>query len=134
MRTIKEKDQIEEIAKFICGVNLVMIVILIALISYSWYLETHPKIYEFELSEIESGVYAYREQVVSDIPAENFTMTTVCDTSGNVFTIKGSLSVVNTETEKPHAVWTDKNIVNADSITIYAPAKSVVYIGAVTVR
>ena len=129
MKTSEERFANSEF-NFVC----ILFVVAVLLLVYFFYLDSHPKIYEFELSEIESGVYAYREQVVSAIPAENYTMTTVCDTSGNVFTIKGSFSVVNTDTEKPHAVWTDKDIVNADSITIYAPAKSVVYIGAVTVR
>ena len=129
METAKEQSE-NILFIFVCSLFVVAVLLLI----YYFYLDSHPKIYEFELSDIESGVYAYREEAVSAIPAQNYTMTTVCDTSGNVFTIKGSLSVVNTETEKPHAVWTDKNIVNADSITIYAPAKSVVYIGAVTVR
>lgn len=124
----------EQIATIVFTIVCIMFVVVVLLFVYNFYLDSHPKIYEFELSELESGVYAYREEMVSAIPAQNCTMTTVRDTSGNVFTIKGSLSVVNTETEKPHAVWTDKNIVNADSITIYAPAKSVVYIGAVTVR
>lgn len=124
----------EQIATIVFTIVCIMFVVVVLLFVYNFYLDSHPKIYEFELSEIESGVYAYREEVVSAIPAQNYTMTTVRDTSGNVFTIKGSLSVVNTETDRPHAVWTDKDIVNADSITIYAPAKSVVYIGAVTVR
>ena len=128
------KTSEEQIATIVFTIVCIMFVVVVLLFVYNFYLDSHPKIYEFELSELESGVYAYREEVVSAIPAQNYTMTTVRDTSGNVFTIKGSLSVVNTETEKPHAVWTDKNIVNADSITIYAPAKSVVYIGAVTVR
>ena len=129
MKTSEEQFA-DSVFTFVCSLFVVAVLLLV----YYFYLDSHPKIYEFELSEIESGVYAYREQVVSAIPAENYTMTTVCDASGNLFTIKGSLFVVNTETEKPHAVWTDKNIVNADSITIYAPAKAVVYIGAVTVR
>lgn len=124
----------EQIATIVFTIVCIMFVVVVLLFVYNFYLDSHPKIYEFELSELESGVYAYREEAVSAIPAQNYTMTTVCDTSGNVFTIKGSLSVVNTETDRPHAVWTDKDIVNADSITIYAPAKSVVYIGAVTVR
>lgn len=128
------KTSEEQIATIVFTIVCIMFVVVVLLFVYNFYLDSHPKIYEFELSEIESGVYAYREEAVSAIPAQNYTMTTVRDTSGNVFTIKGSLSVVNTETEKPHAVWTDKDIVNADSITIYAPAKSVVYIGAVTVR
>ena len=128
------KTSEEQFANSVFNFVCILVVVAVLLLAYLIYLDSHPKIYEFELSEIESGVYAYREEVVSAIPAQNYTMTTVCDTSVNVFTIKGSLSVVNTETEKPHAVWTDKNIVNADSITIYAPAKSVVYIGAVTVR
>lgn len=94
----------------------------------------HPTTYEFELSEMANGVYAYREQAVSSIPAQNYTMATFCDTNGNIYTVKGQVYSVNYTSGKPYAVWESTNIVNSDTVTIYAPAGTVVYNGAVTIR
>lgn len=92
-----------------------------------------PTVYEFELDELSDGVYAYRETVVSSIPAENYTMATVCIASGDIITVKGTVHIINTNDGKPHAVLENTNIVNGDTITIYAPLDSVKYLGATSV-
>lgn len=94
---------------------------------------TPPTIYEFELSEISNGIYAYRGDVVSSIPAQNYTTATVCDTSGNIYTIKGTVRIINTKYETPHAVLEDYNIVNSDTVTLYVPSGTVQYIGTTSV-
>lgn len=91
-----------------------------------------PKRYEFEIQEITDSVYAYREMVVSSVPAQNFTMTTFCDKDGNMHTVKGELEIVNNDSVSPYAVWMDYNIVNADKLFLYVPNGTVQYIGALS--
>lgn len=117
--------------------NLVSLVVILAFILFMamaiWQFIKPPVEYRFELSEISDGVYAYRETVVSSIPAQNYAMATVCDTSGNIYTIKGTVNVVNSNDVRPYAIWEDSNIVNSDTITIYAPEHSVQYLGTTSV-
>ena len=89
---------------------------------------------KFNLSELENGIFVYQETVVSRVPAYNYSMATVCNESGNVFTIKGSVNVVYTNTEKPYAVLETCNLVNEDKITVYVPKGTVQYMGTSTVR
>ncbi len=102
--------------------------------AYDKYQRDNPTVYNIQLAELQDGVYAYREAVVSRVPAENCTMATICDKNGNIYTVKGNVRVINTDTETPYAVWEYVNIVNADRITIYAPAMTVVDRGVVSVR
>lgn len=89
---------------------------------------------QFNLSELEQGVFAYQENVISRAPADNYSMATVCNESGNVFTIKGSVNVVYINTDKPYAVLITCNLVNEDEITLYVPKGTVKYMGTSTVR
>lgn len=81
--------------------------------------------YTLELSEIETNIFAIREEVVSAIPAENYTLITICDTNGNVHSIKGKCNVVIQNNDSPYAVITDRNIINCDDVTLYIPASSI---------
>ena len=119
---------------FFVIIILVFFGILGYLICANVYSLKHSTIYTLELSEMAEGVYAYREQAVSHIPAQNYTMATFCDTNGNIYTVKGKVFSVNYTSGKPYAVWESTNIVNSDTVTIYAPVGSVVYNGAVTIR
>lgn len=112
----------------------VAILLVIALFGYFvWRNTTSPTIYELELSEISNGVYAYRGDVVSSIPAQNYATATLCDTSGNIYTIKGTVRIINTNHETPHAVLESYNIVNSDTVTLYVPSGTVQYIGTTSV-
>lgn len=92
-----------------------------------------PVVSKFELSEISDGVYVYRENIVSSVPAHNYAMATVCDTSGNIYTIRGTVKIVNYDYGTPYAVLEDCNMVNSDTITLYVPSGTVQYIGTTTV-
>lgn len=94
---------------------------------------TRSVVRQFELSEISDGVYAFQEVAVSSIPAQNYTMATVRDISGNIITVRGTVRIVNQTSLAPYAIWEDRNIVNGDTITIYAPADTVQYLGTVSV-
>lgn len=92
-----------------------------------------PTVYRFEISEISDGIYAYREVAVSAVPAQNYTMATVCDKGGNMFTIRGTVNIISQTNTAPYAVWEKRNIVNGDTITIYAPANTIQYLGTVSI-
>lgn len=85
-----------------------------------------------DITEIEDGIYAYRENVVSAIPAQNYSMITFSDAQGNIYTVKGKVTIKTCE-ESPFVVWTMYNIVNSDEVTIYVPSGGVKYIGTVSV-
>lgn len=118
-----------------CALLLFVMIALLFFVYYDFeYKIKHPTIYTIQLSELQSGIYAYRETAVSNIPACNYDIATICDNNGNIYTVKGTVTIVNTNTNKPYAVWEDVRIVDSDRITIYAPAKSVVYKGTINVR
>lgn len=107
-------------------------IVILAIISWLIYqMMKPPVVYEFELAELSDGIYAYRETVVSSVPAENYTMVTVCDIDGNMFTVKGTVNFVNQTERKPYAVFEDYNMVNSDVITIYATPSAIQYLGTV---
>ena len=85
-----------------------------------------------DITEIEDGIYAYRENVVSAIPAQNYSMITFSDVQGNIYTVKGKVKIRTCE-ESPFVIWTMYNIVNSDEVTIYVPSGGVKYIGTVSV-
>ncbi|MCM1439501.1 MAG: hypothetical protein NC131_09935 [Roseburia sp.] len=91
-----------------------------------------PVIYEFGILELEPGVYGYRETSVSRVPAQNYTMLTLMDMNGNIFTIRGSVSVVAEVDRNPYAVWTHyKHVAGQEEVVVYAPPGSIKYLGAV---
>lgn len=91
-----------------------------------------PIVYEFGILELEPGVYGYRETSVSRIPAQNYTMITLMDMSGNIFTIRGSVSIIAEVDRNPYVVWTHyKHVTGQDEVVVYAPPGMVKYIGAV---
>lgn len=81
--------------------------------------------YTLELSEIETNIFAIREEVISAIPAENYTLITICDTKGTVYSIKGKCNIVIQNDISPYAVIVERNIVNSDDITLYIPMNSI---------
>lgn len=91
-----------------------------------------PEVYDFAIVEMEDGVYVYRENRVSTVPAHNYTVITVMDTSGDIYTIASrTISTVETQ-DQPRCVWKHyKHSVYRDTATIYAPADGVKYIGTV---
>ena len=81
--------------------------------------------YTLELSEIETNIFAIREEVISAIPAENYTLITICDTKGNMHSIKGKCNIVIQNDVSPYAVIVERNIINSDGITLYIPMNSI---------
>ena len=90
--------------------------------------------YTVELVELEDGVYAYQSEVVSRVPAENYSMLTVRNKSGNIISIKGKVDIVFQNTKEPYAKIVDRDIINSDIITAYVPSGSVVFNGTTSVH
>ena len=65
--------------------------------------ETQYQEYTYTLEELEEDVYGIYQTVVSSIPAQNYTMITIC-CDGNVKTIKGVIQICYTE-ETPKIIY-----------------------------
>lgn len=77
-------------------------------------------------------MYAYRQVVVSSIPAQNYDIAIFCDEYGHQYTVKGHV-LTAAYTGRPYAVVERYNIVNADRVTIYAPIQTIRYLETVSV-
>lgn len=83
------------------------------------YNSSHPIVSNYDLQEIEPGIYAYTSTVVSNIPAENYEMCTVL-INGQYITIKGTAKIMKSDGSVPKIKWENRRIVNGDTATIYA--------------
>lgn len=101
------------------------ILMMIGLVWSIWYLEQDAEPVEFNLAQLHEDIYAYRQTMVSAIPAENYDMLTVCKEGGSIVTVNGQVQVVFNDEIKPYAVYVDSNAVNNDKLTIYVPSGSV---------
>lgn len=102
-----------------------------------WHAVTPPRVideYTVQLAELDDGVYAYQSEVISRVPVENYSMLTVCSTSGNVISIKGTVKIVYQNTTSPYAEIIDKDVINSDIITAYVPNGSVLFNGSTSVH
>ncbi len=97
--------------------------LIIALISWFVYNNTHFEQKEYSLSEIEPGVYCVYNTVSSAIPAENYEMVTLC-CNDQIMTFKGDVDIIYS-TNNARVLIRDYNIVNADNITVYIPKGTV---------
>ena len=87
------------------------------------FFEKHNE-YRYTLSELDEGVFAVCINVVSNVPARNYDMITIC-CNGQIHTYKGRVSITYIDNE-PYAILKDYyNIVNNEEISIYVPYGSV---------
>lgn len=97
------------------------------------YASTHPTSKStVQLSEMESGVYAYRQVVVSSIPAQNYDIAIFCDEYGRQYAVKGHVFTA-AYSGQPYAVIERYRVINADRVTIYAPIQTIRYLETVSV-
>ena len=111
---------------------VIIFIITILVISSIVYLSKPQARLTFAIAEIEDGIYAYYENTVSAIPAQNYSMITFSDTQGNIYTVKGKITIRACK-EDPFVVWTMYNIVSSDEVTIYIPSNGVKYLGTISV-
>lgn len=83
--------------------------------------------HEYQLTEIQDGVYGTYSTVVSSMPAQNYDIITLC-CNGNIRTFKGTVYITYID-GNAYATHKDANIVNADEIYVYVPFGTIVYQG-----
>ena len=87
--------------------------------------------HEYQLCEMEDGIYAIYYTTHSTVPAENYEVITLC-CNGNVYTFKGNVNISFTD-DNPYAKVRIYNTVNSDDIYVYVPQKTVYYQSSVYV-
>lgn len=87
---------------------------------------------EFQLDELEPGVYCRYNRRVSAIPAHNFDMLTIV-INGQVYSVNGTVRIHYSENEH-RILWERRKIINSDGLDLYVPKGSVIVDPPVTVR
>ena len=109
-------------------VDLVIILVLVfATVGFS-VSETN----EFQLDELEPGVYCRYNRRISAIPAYNFDMLTIV-INGQVYSVNGTVRIHYSENEH-RILWERRKIINSDGLDLYIPKGSVTVDPPVTVR
>lgn len=85
---------------------------------------TYSNTVEYQLTELNDGIYGYYNAVTSNIPAENYEMIVLCF-NGQIYTLKGDVNIHYTEDECK-LIWTDINFVNGDTFDVYVPYGTIV--------
>lgn len=81
--------------------------------------------HEYQLDEMNDGVYAIYYTTHSRAPAYNYEVVTLC-CNGNVCTFKGNVNISFTDDES-YAKVKNYNTVNNDDIYVYVPQGTVSY-------
>jgi hypothetical protein len=87
--------------------------------------------HEFQLTEIQDGVYGISNTVVSSIPAQNYDIITLC-CNGQIRVFKGTVHITYTNAD-PYEIYRNTNLTNADVLYVYVPFGSIEYQGATSV-
>lgn len=80
---------------------------------------------EYELEEIESGIYARTYHVLSTISDRDYDVIEIC-INGKVCTYKGAVNITYTS-KNPYVVIMENNLVNDDKVFVYVPPNTVDY-------
>lgn len=81
--------------------------------------------HEYDLYEMNDGVYAIYYTTHSRAPAYNYEVITVC-CNGSIYTFNGNVNISFTD-GKPYVKMKNYNIANSDEINVYVPQGTVVY-------
>ena len=87
---------------------------------------------EFQLDELEPGVYCRYNRCVSAKPAYNFDMLTIV-INGQVYSVNGTVRIHYSENEH-RILWERRKIINSDGLDLYVQKGSVIVDPPVTVR
>lgn len=108
-----------------CAIIIAVFIGIIYSLFLAWNHVTYEETREYPLTEIEDGVYAYYQVVVSSVPGHNYDIVTV-NANGHIMTLKGNVSIHHSEECK--LVWTDTNVNYEDTIDVYIPIDSITYL------
>lgn len=123
----KENIKFTIMVASICLVVIGLIVIPAKLIDYGNQYTEH----EYQLYEMNEGVYAIYYTTHSSVPAYNYEVVTLC-CDGNIYTFKGNVYISFTNDE-PYAKVIKYNTVNNDDVYVYVPYRTVCYRSSVNV-
>ncbi len=106
------------------GMIITAILIALTIGFFAWVLRDKREYveYEYNLSEIEPGIYATYKTVSSAAPAYNYQMITLC-VNGQIVTYQGIVKIIYSD--DPHVFISDCNIINSDEITAFVPKNSI---------
>ena len=109
------------------AISIVIMAIVIgvgSLICWIYKNNTHYNEYEYSLVELNDGVYGTLTQVASSVPAQNYSMITLC-CEGNIYTFKGTVEILYIDDTEPYVKIHDYNITNGDHIWVYVPSGTI---------
>lgn len=129
--TEKIKNTIRYLSSIVCGL-LLGIGIIAGIIWVGDRVTSQNTTREYNLSELQDGIYGIHVVSTSAIPAQNFEMVTV-NIDGQIYTIKGNVNVYYTD-EAPKIIWIDYNLVNGDTANLYVPEGTIRYDGTVVTK
>ncbi len=112
-----------KITVVVVAILLLVIGLIAVLVNYGNQYTEH----EYTLYEIQDGVYGVYNTVVSNVPADNYDVITLC-CNGQIRTFKGNIHIVYTEAEA-YAKYKNSNMVNADELWVYVPFGTIEYQG-----
>lgn len=100
----------------------VLVLGLLSPVIYVIHCLSYKETLEYNLYEINDGIYGYYNIVSSSIPAQNYEVITLY--FGGVYTLKGDVNIHYTN-ERPRLVWEKTKIVNGDTIDVHVPYNSI---------
>lgn len=89
--------------------------------------------HEYELSEIQDGIYVLYQQTISATPAHNYEIATFCS-NGVMMTIKGDVNFIIYDDKPIAKIKSTPNMVNCDFATFYINKDMVEYLPTISVR
>ncbi len=121
------KKKFDKITIVAIAMSVAMILVVVGLVVYGEQYTEH----EFQLTEIQDGVYGVSNTVVSSIPAQNYDIITLC-CNGQIRTFKGTIHITYTNAD-PYVVYRNTNLANADVLYVYVPFGTIEYQGTISV-
>lgn len=109
------------------AISIVIMTIVIGVGSFiGWVYKNNTQYteYKYSLLELNNGVYGTLTQVASSVPAQNYSMITLC-CEGNIYTFKGTVEIQYTASADPYVKIHDYNITNGDHVWVYVPSGTI---------
>ena len=83
--------------------------------------------YEYQLSEIQDGIYGTYSTIVSTVPAQNCDVITLC-CDGQIRTFRGTVHITYTN-HRLYVIYRDVGYHNGDELWVYVPAGTIEFQG-----
>lgn len=83
--------------------------------------------YEYQLSEIQDGIYGTYSTIVSTVPAQNCDVITLC-CDGQIRTFRGTVHITYTN-HRSYVLYRDVGYHNGDELWVYVPTGTIEFQG-----